>query len=63
MEARDIIFDTIPLWIGFKRLELEHYKLAIIKMTDAKEVDEVTPKEKIPRSSAGYRAKIKVNMH
>lgn len=55
MEAADVIFDSIPLWIGFKGLELKHYKPTIIKMIVSKgcEVDEVTPKEIIPRSLVG----------
>lgn len=63
MEARDIIFDTVPLWIGFKGLELEHYKLPIIWIiaSAAEEIDEIFSKDIISRTLNGYRAKVEVD--
>lgn len=64
IEAKDVIFDTILLWIGFKGLERENYKRPIIWIITSAvgEVDEIFPKDIVPRTFDFYHAKVKVKV-
>ncbi|KAF5175578.1 hypothetical protein FRX31_034835, partial [Thalictrum thalictroides] len=57
-------FDTIPLWMNFKGLHLEHYTPGIVRVigTTAGEVETVLPEVVVPRSEEGYRARVKVKV-
>ncbi|KAF5203006.1 hypothetical protein FRX31_007410, partial [Thalictrum thalictroides] len=61
-DFKTIQFHTMPLWISFSGLELEHYSTETVGMiaTAAGRVAEVLPNGVIPRTAEGYRARVHV---
>ncbi|KAF5183803.1 hypothetical protein FRX31_026610, partial [Thalictrum thalictroides] len=64
-DAHSIRFETIPLWVSFIGLELEHHSTEIVGMIASATgtVSEVLPVGVIPRSAEGYRAHVNVLVH
>ncbi|KAF5203512.1 hypothetical protein FRX31_006901 [Thalictrum thalictroides] len=63
-DYKSIQFQTLPLWISFTGLELEHYSTETVGMiaTAAGRVTKVLPNGVIPRSAEGYRARVHVQV-
>ncbi|KAF5203936.1 hypothetical protein FRX31_006474 [Thalictrum thalictroides] len=64
MDPFAVRFDTIPLWMNFKGLHLEHYTPGIVRFIGmaAGEVVTVLLEVLVPRSEEGYRARVKVKV-
>ncbi|KAF5205185.1 hypothetical protein FRX31_005228, partial [Thalictrum thalictroides] len=65
MIAANVRFETIPLWMSFRGLELEHLNTNTIRMigSAAGTVRTVLPVGVIPRTAEGYRARVDVFVH
>ncbi|KAF5178356.1 hypothetical protein FRX31_032056 [Thalictrum thalictroides] len=62
MEVHLVTFNTIPLWLGFRGLQLEHLNSAVVSLiaSAARNVLNVLPQGVIPRTAEGYRARVEV---
>ncbi|KAF5199989.1 hypothetical protein FRX31_010427 [Thalictrum thalictroides] len=65
MVTENVLFNTLPLWMSFKGLELEHLHANTVKMigSAAGEVTTVMPTGIIPRTAEGFRARVNVDIH
>ncbi|KAF5193605.1 hypothetical protein FRX31_016808, partial [Thalictrum thalictroides] len=65
MDAALVGFESIPLWMSFSGLELEHHSTETVRMiaTAAGSVNEILPTGIIPRTAEGYRANVNANIH
>ncbi|KAF5197098.1 hypothetical protein FRX31_013315 [Thalictrum thalictroides] len=65
MIAANVRFETIPLWMSFRGLELEHMHTDTVRMigSAAGIVRTVLPVGVIPRTAEGYRARVDVFVH
>ncbi|KAF5196968.1 hypothetical protein FRX31_013444 [Thalictrum thalictroides] len=65
MIAANVIFETLPLWMGFRGLELEHLNTKTVRMiaSAAGIVQTVLPVGVIPRTAEGFRARVGVLVH
>ncbi|KAF5198011.1 hypothetical protein FRX31_012402 [Thalictrum thalictroides] len=64
LNVSSIKFKTLPLWMSFKGLELEHMHLNIVGLiaTAAGTVSTILPMGVIPRTAKGFCAHVKVNV-
>ncbi|KAF5178211.1 hypothetical protein FRX31_032201 [Thalictrum thalictroides] len=64
MNANTIGFKTVPLWMSFTGLELEHHSTEIVEMIASVvgPVNEVLPVEMIPRTAEEYRVNVNVKV-
>ncbi|KAF5199581.1 hypothetical protein FRX31_010832 [Thalictrum thalictroides] len=63
--AANVRFETLPLWMSFRGLELEHLHTETVKMIGSVVgiVQIVLPVGVIPRTVEGYRARVRVFVH
>ncbi|KAF5180398.1 hypothetical protein FRX31_030015 [Thalictrum thalictroides] len=65
MITANVRFETLPLWMSFRGLKLEHLHIETIRMigSDVGIVQTVLPVGVIPRTAEGYRARVGVFVH
>ncbi|KAF5187602.1 hypothetical protein FRX31_022811 [Thalictrum thalictroides] len=65
MDSGSILFQTLPLWMSFIGLELEHHSTEAVSMIASATgvVNQLLPVVIIPCKAEGYRAQVKVDVN